>query len=224
MSFDQDPNEQANVSAADFAMMCDEMKRLKEERDDADRRAGAAERMLERAQDNELANIKWMRKAKEQWGVSENTSFDVVWDQCLKLKAELEIERMRLAACGVAALSNTPESVARRIGRDSPYWSASYGDVCAAVDREMALRDYDVRKIMIDVQPGHDGMGHEVYAKSIADVEKLLSDLSLKLDDAQNNAPKLVGYATKTSYGTLANWHAGKTPKPGEKLYILPGA
>ena len=31
MSFDQDPNEQANVSAADFALMCDEMKRLKEE-------------------------------------------------------------------------------------------------------------------------------------------------------------------------------------------------
>lgn len=53
---------------------------------------------------------------------------------------ELERERMRLAACGVAALENTPESAAQRIGRDNPYWSASYGDVCGAVDREIALR------------------------------------------------------------------------------------
>ncbi len=30
MSFDQDPYEQANISAADFAMMCDEMKELKQ--------------------------------------------------------------------------------------------------------------------------------------------------------------------------------------------------
>mgnify|MGYP003614008789 CR=1 FL=1 len=33
MSFDQDPNEQAQVSAADFAMMCDEMKELRRQRD-----------------------------------------------------------------------------------------------------------------------------------------------------------------------------------------------
>lgn len=52
----------------------------------------------------------------------------------------LERERMRLAACGVAALGNTVESVNQRIGRDNPYWSASYRETCAAVDREMALR------------------------------------------------------------------------------------
>jgi hypothetical protein len=39
-----------------------------------------------------------------------------------------------------AALSNTPFTAAERIGRDHPYWSASYGCVCDAVDREMALR------------------------------------------------------------------------------------
>ena len=33
MSFDQDPNEQAQVSAADFDMMCDEMKELRKQRD-----------------------------------------------------------------------------------------------------------------------------------------------------------------------------------------------
>lgn len=57
-------------------------------------------------------------------------------------ESELERERMRLAACGAAALANTPESIAKhRIGRDNPYWSASYGHVCDAVDSEIALRD-----------------------------------------------------------------------------------
>lgn len=57
-----------------------------------------------------------------------------------KLKAELETERMRLAACGVAALGNTADSVKERISNDNPYYSASYSDVCRAVDAEIALR------------------------------------------------------------------------------------
>lgn len=56
------------------------------------------------------------------------------------LRAALEIERLRLAACGVAALQNTESSARERIKPDNPYYSASYGDVCSAVDREMALR------------------------------------------------------------------------------------
>ena len=57
-----------------------------------------------------------------------------------RVRDELEVERMRLSACGVAALENTAESAAKRIGPDNPYYSASYSDVCRAVDREMALR------------------------------------------------------------------------------------
>ncbi len=53
---------------------------------------------------------------------------------------ELERERMRLAACMSAALGNTPDAVAQRIGPEHPYWSASYGDMCKAVDREIELR------------------------------------------------------------------------------------
>lgn len=56
------------------------------------------------------------------------------------LKADIECERMRLAGCGVAAMSNTEKTVAERIDRTNPNWSASYGDVCAAVDREMEYR------------------------------------------------------------------------------------
>lgn len=61
--------------------------------------------------------------------------------QLAAAREELELERMRLAACGIAAMSNTENTVAQRITRDNPYWSASYGDVCATVDREMAMRE-----------------------------------------------------------------------------------
>lgn len=54
---------------------------------------------------------------------------------------ELEIERMRVTACGVAALMNTEESMAENLlSSDSPYYSGSYEDVIKAVKREMALR------------------------------------------------------------------------------------
>lgn len=53
----------------------------------------------------------------------------------------MEAEQMKLAACGVAALCNTEQTIKeQRIDRGNPYWSASYGDVCNAVDREIALR------------------------------------------------------------------------------------
>lgn len=65
-----------------------------------------------------------------------------------RLFTELEIERLRLAACGVAATANTPETAAeQRLKPDSPYLSASYHDVCAAVEREMALRDWQRRAL-----------------------------------------------------------------------------
>lgn len=56
------------------------------------------------------------------------------------LREQLETERIRLAACGVVAMSNTPESAAKAREMLPIYWSASCGDVEKAVDREMALR------------------------------------------------------------------------------------
>jgi len=53
---------------------------------------------------------------------------------------EVETERLRLAACGVAAMQNTESTIKDRLIPDNPHYSASYGDVCRAVDREMALR------------------------------------------------------------------------------------
>lgn len=64
-------------------------------------------------------------------------------DKCPYRNSEDETEklRMQLAACGVAALSNTEQSaLMNRLKKDSPYWTSSYQNVCDAVDREMALR------------------------------------------------------------------------------------
>lgn len=58
-----------------------------------------------------------------------------------ELKAENERLIMKLSACSVAALSNTIESRNKqRIHKDNPYYSASYQDVCDAVDREIKHR------------------------------------------------------------------------------------
>jgi hypothetical protein len=56
------------------------------------------------------------------------------------LTQEAENERMKLAACMTAALSNTTTTVAERLTSDHPYHSASYADICRAVDREMTYR------------------------------------------------------------------------------------
>ena len=73
------------------------------------------------------------------------------------LKAELEHERLRLAACGVAATQNTAKTVADRIAKEHPCWSVSYGDVCAAVDREMSLRaERDTLKAELYLNMGHE--------------------------------------------------------------------
>ncbi len=57
---------------------------------------------------------------------------------------EDEVEKliMQLAACGVAAMSNTRETAKENILPDhSPYFTASYDEVCCAVNREMNLRE-----------------------------------------------------------------------------------
>lgn len=58
-----------------------------------------------------------------------------------ELKTELERERIRLAACGVVALSNTPESAVNARQMSDEYKSASCDGVAMAVDREMKFRN-----------------------------------------------------------------------------------
>lgn len=45
--------------------------------------------------------------------------------------------------------------------------------------------ELDVRKIMLSIEPGEDGTGEEVYAKSVADVEAALGKMGEELEDWQ---------------------------------------
>ena len=60
----------------------------------------------------------------------------------LGYEAELEKARMTLVAVSVAATCNTRKSAEQqRLNKESPWWHPAVGDVHAAVDREIDLRD-----------------------------------------------------------------------------------
>jgi len=57
----------------------------------------------------------------------------------------------------------------------------------AGLEHQIAdLEALDVRNIMVDVVPGPDGMGHEVYATSVSDVVRLLTDLGEKAEEVDS--------------------------------------
>lgn len=61
-------------------------------------------------------------------------------EKAARLEHELEVERMRLAACGVIAMANTVDAAAKARDMLPEYWSASAQDCASAVDREMDYR------------------------------------------------------------------------------------
>ena len=63
-----------------------------------------------------------------------------VGDRVAELEAELERERLRLAACGVVAMADTPETAAKARDMHPDCRSASLDDVIRQVDALMALR------------------------------------------------------------------------------------
>lgn len=58
----------------------------KSELDEADRRAVVLQRLLDYEKSKTAARESWLRKAKEEWGVSNYISFDHVWEEALALK------------------------------------------------------------------------------------------------------------------------------------------
>lgn len=63
------------------------VQKLEAERDEADRRAGCAERRMAGLNDVVRRFEAARHRMKVQWGVPENVSFDVVWQQALDAKA-----------------------------------------------------------------------------------------------------------------------------------------
>lgn len=104
-----------------------------------------------------------------------NLTPDAILAHDAALRAALETERLRLAGCGMAAMSNTDASRKGRLGPDSPYYSASYADVCAAVDREMALR-----AALTEAERERDAQTEIARA-----VLRTAEELGAKLDEAQ---------------------------------------
>ena len=69
------------------------------------------------------------------------TGYLALDEELTRLREQLEVERMRLVACGVVALANTPESAAKNRQMKDEYRSGSLDDVIRIVDSEMALRE-----------------------------------------------------------------------------------
>lgn len=86
--------------------------RLRAERDEADRRAGAAERSAAAFHEDNQRFEQVRRRMKEQWGVHDNVSFDVVWQQALDTKQTLaELEARKPLPLSIERLEQIWESL-----------------------------------------------------------------------------------------------------------------
>ena len=84
------------------------------------------------------AALEKLRNWEDGWNITDE---DVRRVQESKPPNE-ETLRMALVAVSVVAGANTPHTAEHtRLPKDHPYWTVAHDDVCAAVDREMALRD-----------------------------------------------------------------------------------
>jgi len=95
----------------------------------------------------EMVRITTTVRGEDEWG-----AIPKLWEMCLDerdalteqvaaLNGELETERMRLAACGVVAMADTPTSAVAARDMHPDYRSASCDDVARRVDECITLRD-----------------------------------------------------------------------------------
>lgn len=62
-----------------------------------------------------------------------------------------------------------------------------------APDATTVPAELSVTKILLRVAPGKDGMGEEIYAKSVRDVQQLLSEMGEKIETLQSEKQTLQG-------------------------------
>ena len=109
-----------------------------------------------------------------------------------RLTEELDDERMRHAACGVVALSNTPETAAKARDMLPKYRSASVKEVERAVDAEMKYREDHKRlewvlpalRILAGSKDGLDR--HRAIMLALANTTKGLTDRDM-IDAVRKN-------------------------------------
>lgn len=101
---------------------------------------------------------------------------------------DLERERVRLAACGVAAMQNTRTSAANgRMARDAWAWSASYADVCRAVDSQMDERE---RAEQAERKFEQAEMDHYAAREHIEQLKRKLGQAERERDEAREDAER----------------------------------
>lgn len=111
----------------------------------------------------------------------------------VEYEEQLEVERMRLAACGVIAMSNTAESASKARQMRPEYWSASAEDCANAVDREMALQER-IRKL----SETH-AMELRAYEATVANLEQRIRELEAQREPDELRANLIVGCDEITS-------------------------
>jgi hypothetical protein len=84
--------------ADDISSLLADMEALKGERDEADRRAGFAERRLEAANETALKRRQWLDNAKIERGATINDSFDAVWAETCALADRTQAAEARATA------------------------------------------------------------------------------------------------------------------------------
>lgn len=62
------------------------------------------------------------------------------------------------------------------------------------------LQTLSVTNVMLDIVPGMDGMGEEVYAKSVEEVSHALGELACQVDDLQDQLAPLRSQAMRLRY------------------------
>lgn len=107
-------------------------------------------------------------------------------DTIAQLKAELETERMRLAAIGVVAVADTPESAAKARQMLPEYESPALHDVIRRVDECMMLRE-KVKQLerwkeeQMEVSRRWDEVDARVRSHPSVTIGKLVTDEALRL-------------------------------------------
>lgn len=104
------------------------------------------------------------RKQEFDWAIYANAELVALKTERDALNKSLEIERIRLAACGVVAMSDTPESLEKSLDMHDDYKSASCSDVERRVRECIELRAR-IEAAENQEPYGYDSCGDLIYRK-----------------------------------------------------------
>lgn len=106
----------------------------------ADALEAADKRIAEQAEEISMLRAKHLYTCGTTPPEMYKTELDYAKERIAELEAELERERMRLVACGVVAIADTPDSAKEARKMHPDYESAACSDVARRVDECIGLR------------------------------------------------------------------------------------